>query len=292
MLCEHPWMKNPQDGKWIKFSKYMTSEERLGITPFPCGNCLPCRINTRRIWTHRIMLESRCHSDNIFVTLTYSDQNCPDQLFKSELQDFMKRLRRRIEPQKIRFFGVGEYGDKSFRPHFHLIIFGLSMYDKHYIDESWTKGFIMVGDVTSNSAQYTAGYTMKKMTNPKDPRLNGFNPEFMLSSRRNPGGIGLPAIIRIAKKINARPELANKIIKELYYGKMSLPLGRYLTQKLNALIGTNSDLLDREFWNYQQSLFDSVSTDDHYYWSFPDSKKQERLSQKKRLNIKKRSKIL
>ena len=45
--------------------------------PFGCGQCLPCRVNKRRLWTNRIMLESMCHDDNAFVTLTYNDDNIP-----------------------------------------------------------------------------------------------------------------------------------------------------------------------------------------------------------------------
>jgi hypothetical protein len=42
----------------------------------------------------------------------------------------MKRLRKKIQPLKIRFFHCGEYGDKTRRPHYHALIFGYGFPDK------------------------------------------------------------------------------------------------------------------------------------------------------------------
>lgn len=50
-------------------------------------------------------------------------------LVKSDVQKFMKRLRKRVN-EKIRFFCVGEYGPHTQRPHYHLIIFNLGVINK------------------------------------------------------------------------------------------------------------------------------------------------------------------
>jgi hypothetical protein len=47
----------------------------------------------------------------------------------SHFQKFMKRLRDRIKPLKIRFFHCGEYGDLTRRPHYHALIFGYDFPD-------------------------------------------------------------------------------------------------------------------------------------------------------------------
>lgn len=41
----------------------------------------------------------------------------------------MKVVRRRFPDDRIRFFAAGEYGDKTFRPHYHAILFGLHLHD-------------------------------------------------------------------------------------------------------------------------------------------------------------------
>lgn len=38
----------------------------------PCGQCIACRLNKARQWSIRCMHEARYHSDNAFVTLTYT----------------------------------------------------------------------------------------------------------------------------------------------------------------------------------------------------------------------------
>ena len=110
---------------------------------FGCGQCMPCRVNKKRIWTHRILLESYEYTDNVMITLTYDDEHMPRLddgrgiLVPKDLQSWLKRFRKAIEPQRIRYFGVGEYGDESWRPHYHVIVFnypncafGLSRYGK------------------------------------------------------------------------------------------------------------------------------------------------------------------
>lgn len=94
---------------------------------FGCGQCLPCRVNRRRIWTHRIMLEAAQYHDNSFVTLTYDEEKLPVDLSVTPrtLQLFMKRLRK-VYPNRIRYFGVGEYGDQTMRPHYHLALFNFA----------------------------------------------------------------------------------------------------------------------------------------------------------------------
>jgi len=66
------------------------------------------------------MLESLCHEDNAFITLTYDNENLPENatLVPKDLKDFQKRLRYHANID-LRFFSVGEYGEKTQRPHYH-----------------------------------------------------------------------------------------------------------------------------------------------------------------------------
>lgn len=173
---------------------------------FPCGQCHPCRVNARRVWTSRLLLESRAHPHSLFVTLTYDDDHIPttkrhDATLKPrDLQLWLKRLRK---IRATRFFAVGEYGDETWRPHYHAILFGywpeaelrqVGRFRVHpIVQETWAKGFTSAEPMTPERAAYAAGYTVKKLTKSSaewaGERLGTRrHPEFIRSSRRP--GIG------------------------------------------------------------------------------------------------------
>lgn len=205
---------------------------------FGCGQCMPCRINKRRQWTARIVLESGLHAGSVFATLTYEDP-APWSVSPRELQLFMKRLRFSY-PGPLRFFGVGEYGDKTFRPHYHLALFGISILDAGYVDKAWGHGFVHVGDLTTQSAAYIAGYVCKKMTAADDPRLEGRHPEFARMSLRP--GIGRRAMTGVASHLVSNGGSA-ALVKSgdvpgaaRVDGKL-MPIGRYLKGALRQEVG-------------------------------------------------------
>jgi hypothetical protein len=165
----------------------------------PCGQCVGCRLERSRQWALRCLHESSLHSDNCFITLTYSDSELPQNasLNLVDFQNFMKRFRKAIAPKRIRFFHCGEYGDNDYennpkhlaqyglsplgRPHYHALIFGYDFMDKELIRERdgiklftsgelasfWPHGFNTVGEVNFESAAYCARYCVKKVTGDK-----------------------------------------------------------------------------------------------------------------------------
>lgn len=234
---------------------------------YGCGQCLPCRINRRRLWVHRIMLEEKLYEKNSFVTLTYDDKSLPVQrngkatLDKRHLQLFIKKLRKGIEPERLRYFGVGEYGDQSWRPHYHVVLFnfpscetgGRTRQKRHYNERScchycdmvkraWDRGNIELGPLDAGGAEYVAGYTVKKLTHAFDPRLAGRYPEFARMSNRP--GLGAGAIPRIAEVIRTYyipDENRADVPSALRHGGKMRPLGRYLQGKLRTELGFSSD---------------------------------------------------
>lgn len=122
------------------------------------------------------MLETEAHEYYSFITLTYANWSLPTVITHNgtergtlnprDLQLFFKRLRRYAEyaglKQKIRYFAVGEYGDKTWRPHYHICLFGLSKHHKELINKAWNKGIVHIGDITPKSAGYVVGYCEKK----------------------------------------------------------------------------------------------------------------------------------
>lgn len=144
----------------------------------PCGKCLECVRSASVEWAFRILDECSLYEHNCFITLTYNNDNLPDDLsvHKGEHQRFMKRLRKALAPLKIRFFVSGEYGKKLMRPHYHYIIFnwfpddavffkfdkkGTKLFRSKLLETVWTKGFSSVGEVTYDTALYAAKYLQK-----------------------------------------------------------------------------------------------------------------------------------
>lgn len=249
---------------------------------------MPCRVNRKRIWTHRLILEASCHGDNTFVTLTYSDENLPVEkgmatLKPKHLQDFLKRLRAEIAPIKIRFYAVGEYGDNTWRPHYHLALFGFppctigrtrragtrSDWSKccaqcRLVGSKWGLGDVDLGEINQESAGYLAGYVTKKMTAKDDPRLTGRHPEFSRQSNR--GGIGKGAMYEVAStflEFNLEDTQAD-VPSALRHGSRLLPLGRYLKKEFRKMVGRDEktpqiilDETQKELQNLRQYAFDN-----------------------------------
>lgn len=186
-----------------------------GSVLIPCGKCVGCRINYSRNWADRMTLELFTSGKGVFVTLTYDNDHVPyvaDEqgellgftLYKKDVSDFMKRLRsrKRFEDRKLRFYASGEYGPKTLRPHYHMIIFGLSLEDFHdrrrhgmnelkqeyfisdELSEIWSNGYTLMSDVSWNTCAYVARYVHKKIGKELQDLNEGFEKEFTLMSRR------------------------------------------------------------------------------------------------------------
>lgn len=96
--------------------------------------------------------------DAKFITLTYANpklkwKNGISQLHKPDLQNFFKKLRK---VYKCRYYAVGEYGSKTYRPHYHVLLFGKVPED--FIRKSWEFGLVHIGRVSQKSVMYCLGY--------------------------------------------------------------------------------------------------------------------------------------
>lgn len=88
---------------------------------YPCRKCIACLDQKRTLFAGLALAEAYRATNVIFVTLTYQD-DCLDQdaLDKSRIRAFVQRLRR--AGYRFSYFGIGEYGGVTGRPHFHLIL--------------------------------------------------------------------------------------------------------------------------------------------------------------------------
>lgn len=191
MSCYYPKLAYKQfkneEGKWqIKFipdrADYNISRLRQkygdDLMLLPCGECLGCKFDKARDWATRCALEMQYHQEACFVTLTYDNKHYPGKLIKSHLIQFVKDLRNR--GANLRYVGAGEYGETTHRAHYHIILFGYRpddlefhskgsdgdfLYTSKTLEAIWSKGFVIVGDCTYQSAGYVARYTTKKIAN-------------------------------------------------------------------------------------------------------------------------------
>lgn len=194
-----------------------------------------------------MMLELHHHRSAVFLTLTYSDEHLPKGgvLVKRDLQLYLKRLRMACSPIRIRFFAVGEYGERTSRPHYHLIVYGLGPENEDIITKAWSLGFVHIGSVTSDSIQYCTGYVSKKMTAVSDPRLEGRPPEFAVMSRRP--GLGAASAQLLGEDLTKSSGAALWLAREGDVPKVArmdgkfFPLGRYMVGKVRLAVGMENE---------------------------------------------------
>jgi len=179
-------------------------------------------------------------------------------LSPEHLQSWLKRLRKAIAPQRIRFYAVGEYGTRTWRPHFHVILYNFAGCSRgrtkrkfgtdgpdwadccdscRVVGASWGKGNIDIGSLTLASAAYCASYTLKRMSRASDPRLKGRHPEFCRMSLRP--GIGSGSMWDVASVMleYGLDNVLQDVPSSLAHGGANMPLGRYLRGLLRERIG-------------------------------------------------------
>ncbi|AXL14914.1 replication initiator protein [Microviridae sp.] len=153
----------------------------------PCNKCIACLATRREQWAFRLEQELKVAQSASFITLTYEDENIPvsesgmTTLQKRDLQLFTKSLRKsnlkqawkyfpRVKTQKellkmlpkLRYYSVGEYGTQTWRPHYHSIMFNLTLGMEQKIEKIWKHGMTHVGEVTPASIRYVTKYVIAK----------------------------------------------------------------------------------------------------------------------------------
>lgn len=166
---------------------------------FPCNKCLPCRDNYQREWSARLAIEFRNCFTGYFLTLTYMDEFLPfdvdGQIVRMkdaentyltkyalpvrDVQLFLKKLRVNIERSKepklidpgnreLKYFIVGEYGEKFNRPHWHMLIFNIPYNQEKtqdIISSSWAMGLVHSGMIKRGAIEYVTEYMFKNFEN-------------------------------------------------------------------------------------------------------------------------------
>jgi len=236
---------------------------------FDCGSCRACRLKRRGEWALRMEHESSTvQHKTLFVTLTYNAEHLPQDygLSIKDCQKFFKRLRRRLDKKndetKFKYYLCGEYGPKTRRPHYHAIIMGLDITYANDIYKAWglcdAAGFKCVQTADIKSFKYVAGYAAKKLGtkyNEKFLEEHGIQPEFQLQSH----GIGKKFIMNIE-------ECVKKNCTIRYAGKNRIP-PRYYRKLLGLTAENYKDILEE----YQNDLNEkAIKLCKSYGWPMTD----------------------
>lgn len=154
----------------------------------PCGKCAACVKRRISAWSFRLMQEEKVSTSAHFITLTYDTTHVPItqngfmSISKRHVQLFLKRLRKAhsgSQASGIKYYCVGEYGGKTKRPHYHVLLFNC---DIEHVEPSWKWGQVHYGNVCGASV----GYTLKYMSKPSKIPLHRNDdrvPEFSLMSK-------------------------------------------------------------------------------------------------------------
>lgn len=177
-----------------------------GVVVVPCGKCNYCLQSRREDWSFRLRQELKHSLSGYFITLTYDDGHLPtcDQvsgeyfpngtLVKSHAIGFVKRLRAHCSAERLRFYLCGEYGTRTGRAHYHVLLFNLSSGSLAAIQQAWSKfdfrretydriGHVSVFPMNDATIHYTTKYVINRVGD-----YGGREPPFCLMSRQP--GIG------------------------------------------------------------------------------------------------------
>lgn len=194
-------------------------DDRIGLTPIGCGQCLECRKKKARDWQVRLSEEIRDNRDGVFVTFTMSNETIRKETYKIKKQckesglsmpngyhlDYAiasNRMARWISQwrnlnsgKRPKYWIITELGHEGTENlHFHGVVFG----DRTMIKKSWGKDFIYLGySMDERCINYITKYVTKIDTDHKN-----FKARIYCSN-----GIGANYINRLdAKKNFYKPE--------------------------------------------------------------------------------------
>lgn len=251
-MCYFPWRAQSQEN-----GKPLPSPE--GDLLLPCGKCLECKKLNAKNWATRVKHELHFHKHNTFINLTYA-QIPHEQDLKKNYANFIKKLRDKIKPKKIKHFTAHEYGSKFGRPHHHSIIFGHDFEDLRFLKKSqkghslyssetltklWGHGHANIGEANVQTAYYIASYTTKRETIEaiaEDGEITTLKDSLTQSN-----GIGLKYLIRYTRSLILSGE----------------PLPRYYQKKLLEFYENYNS---KEYKDKMENKFPEIWIRPRQYW--------------------------
>ncbi|UPW41178.1 replication initiator protein [Sigmofec virus UA08Rod_5307] len=176
----------------VKNRNVQSDAYRAGIKYFDCGTCPECLRQRSNVWVLRAVAESRLHAYSCMCTLTYDNyaydshgniigELPPDRdlhVCKRDIQLFVKRLRKKFGAG-VKYLCNAEYGSRTHRAHYHILLFGVKFADSHFYKKSkrgnviyrsetltslWHHGICTIDsiNVRANVAAYCTKYCSKQ----------------------------------------------------------------------------------------------------------------------------------
>lgn len=244
--CLHP----------LLLSQFDENNNFLGNLKVRCNHCVNCKSFLSRQWAFRCILESKQHKFTWFLTLTYDDNHLRfrDLIdgetvfhvatnFKRDYQLLFKNVR--SAGVIFRYFIVGEYGEKSERPHYHAVIFGPNHQEILYFKKFWDKGFVDISLANDKSIFYTTGYVQKKLysSDRKDESVIRL-PTFSQASINPP--LGFETFLKLWNKGKVKTENG---FYSINYNGFSYPVPRIFLNKLGKKNEILSLILKQKYDN-------------------------------------------
>lgn len=191
----------------VRYSNAETGSTGWRSILVPCGKCLECLKDYQNAWFVRMFHELQAKKIGVFFTLTYADENATHlerlapgadvdvmitksikgrpfvyhyeshdflrSVCKNDLQAALKRFRTNLSRKhgkSFSYFLTSEYGPQTLRPHYHGIIFGVTLDEFRLFSQDWEKryGFVSASLIccsnvkeAQNKTRYTAKYCSK-----------------------------------------------------------------------------------------------------------------------------------
>lgn len=148
-----------------------------------CRKCWQCQANLTKDWVGRCIAESKAAVATTVVSLTYGasdrigdipNDEAATTLRYRDVQHWLKRLRKGVTKNGVttqfplRYFAIGEYGERKGRSHWHVICFWQKNVPnymhrvRNFSDPFWTKGYAFWdGDFSEKAVYYACKYLQK-----------------------------------------------------------------------------------------------------------------------------------
>lgn len=212
-------------GKVIRF-KYG------GVNVVPCGKCAFCLTNKRSEWIFRIFHEMRTQEyPGWFLGFTYDEKHVRRvadgrlSLRFYDIQLYLKRLRK--ANFYVKYVCVGEYGSRTHRPHYHMLLWTSAPVER--LQSEWKSskdgtilGAIHFGRISLASAMYA----MKYIIQPKQRDVDGIERTRAQFSK----GIGLGYLSKAVYDYHTE-DYENPVLTSVVDGKQ-VALPRYYRKKI------------------------------------------------------------